>query len=187
MTPSSQPITVAVTRTVSPERAREAAAWARSGQDLISSYPGYLGSGWVRPDPQSAEWHMLFRFADAASLAVWEHSPERAWWVSTGQGLVEHGEYEERTGIEGWFDAPSSVEVIRPQMAVPPRWKQMISIFIVFYPLSVGANYALSPFATVLPIWLRALTSVVLLSPIMTYIALPLVTRALRPWLLRGR
>jgi antibiotic biosynthesis monooxygenase (ABM) superfamily enzyme len=187
MTPQSQPITVAVTRTVSPDRAREAAAWARSGQDLISSYPGYLGSGWVRPDPQSTEWHMLFRFADAESLATWENSAERAWWVATGQGLVEHGDYEERTGIEGWFDTPSSVQVIRSQVAVPPRWKQMISIFFVFYPLSVGAAYALSPLVPVLPIWLRSLITVVAVSPIMTYFALPLVTRAMRPWLLKGR
>jgi len=130
---------------------------------------------------------MLFRFADAESLAVWEHSPERAWWVSTGEGLVEHGNYEERTGIEGWFDAPSSVQVIRSPSAIPPRWKQMISIFFVFYPLSVGAAYALSPFVPVLPIWIRSLISVIVVSPIMTYFALPLVTRAMRPWLLKGR
>jgi antibiotic biosynthesis monooxygenase (ABM) superfamily enzyme len=181
------PITIAVTRTVSPERAREAAAWARSGQDLISSYPGYLGSGWIRPDPNSEEWHMLFRFSDAESLSTWEKSPERAWWVSTGQGLVEHGDYERRTGIEGWFDEPSSVEIISQAPTSPPRWKQMVSIFLVFYPLSVAANYALGPIAPDLPIWLRVLISVVALTPIMTYFALPLVTRALRPWLLRGR
>jgi uncharacterized protein len=63
----------------------------------------------------------------------------------------------------------------------------MVSIFLVFYPLSVAANYALSPVATDLPIWLRSLISVVTLSPIMTYLALPLVTRALRPWLQRKR
>jgi len=187
MSSPTEPITIAVTRTVSPDRAREAAAWARSGQDLISSYPGYLGSGWIRPDPQSAVWHMLFRFADSASLDAWEKSPERAWWVSTGHGLVEHGDYEKRTGIEGWFDEPSSVEVISPRPTTPPRWKQMVSIFLVFYPLSVGANYALSPVAGALPIWLRVLISVVVLTPIMTYLALPFVTRALRPWLLRER
>ncbi len=187
MSDTSSPITVAVTRTVSPDRAREAAAWARSGQDLISSYPGYLGSGWVRPDPHSNEWHMLFRFADAASLGAWENSPERAWWVSTGQGLVEHGDYELRTGIEGWFDEPTSVEVIAPTSVVPPRWKQMVAIFFVFYPLSLAANYGLAPLLGAWPIWARALASVVLISPVMTYLALPFITRALRPWLQRPR
>ncbi|MEF2976727.1 antibiotic biosynthesis monooxygenase [Subtercola sp. YIM 133946] len=181
----TSPITVAVTRTVSPERAREAAAWARSGQDLISTWPGYLGSGWIRPDPESPEWHMLFRFADEQSLAAWEQSTERAWWVSTGEGLVEHGDEERRTGIEGWFDEPSSVEVISQAPRTPPRWKQMISIFIVFYPLSVAANYAAAPLLGSWPIWARVFATVVVLTPVMTYFALPFVTRALRPWLLK--
>jgi antibiotic biosynthesis monooxygenase (ABM) superfamily enzyme len=183
MSNTPSPVTIAVTRTVSPDRAKEAAAWARSGQDLISTSPGYLGSGWIRPDPNSTEWHMLFRFADAESLAIWENSPERAWWVSTGQGLVEHGDYEKRTGIEGWFDVPSSVEVIAPSTVAPPRWKQMVSIFIVFYPLSLTANWLLGYLTGSWPLPLRVLLTVLVVTPIMTYFALPLVTRALRPWL----
>jgi antibiotic biosynthesis monooxygenase (ABM) superfamily enzyme len=182
----STPITMAITRTVDPERAREVAAWARAGQDLMSASPGYLGSGWVRPDPESPEWHMLFRFADAETLAAWEHSPEREWWVASAQGLVSNLRVEQRTGIEGWFDEPTSVEVLRSPPAAPPRWKQMVSIFLVFYPLSLGANALLGLFdlGWVLP--LRVLALVVLVTPIMTYLALPFVTRALRPWLMRG-
>ena len=182
----AEPITVSITRTVDPERAKEVAAWARAGQDLLSASPGYLGSGWVRPDPQSPEWHMLYRFADAASLAVWEKSPERAWWVASALGMVEHSPEERRTGIEGWFDEPSSVTVVAPSFA-PPRWKQMISILIVFYPLSLLTNFVIAPFAGAWPLPLRVLLLVVIVSPIMTYFALPLVTRALRPWLMRGR
>jgi antibiotic biosynthesis monooxygenase (ABM) superfamily enzyme len=182
----AEPITVSITRTVDPERAKEVAAWARAGQDLLSASPGYLGSGWVRPDPQSPEWHMLYRFADAASLAVWEKSPERAWWVASALGMVEHSPEERRTGIEGWFDEPSSVTVVASP-AAPPRWKQMISILIVFYPLSLATNFVIAPFAGAWPLPLRVLLLVLIVSPIMTYFALPLVTRALRPWLMRGR
>jgi antibiotic biosynthesis monooxygenase (ABM) superfamily enzyme len=184
---TAEPITVSITRRVDPERAKEVAAWARAGQDLLSTSPGYLGSGWVRPDPESNEWHMLFRFADAAALATWEHSPERAWWVASALGIVEHSPEERRTGIEGWFDTPTSVEVIAPPPTSPPRWKQMIAIFIVFYPLSLLANWALTPFTGSWPLEFRVLLLVVLVSPVMTYLALPPVTRALRPWLLRGR
>jgi hypothetical protein len=182
---SDTPITISVTRTVSPDRAREVAAWARAGQDLMSTYPGYLGSGWVRPDPKSPDWHMLFRFSDAASLAVWEGSSERAWWVSSAVGLVEGGVQQRRTGIEGWFDEPTSIEVIAEAPFAPPRWKQMISIFCVFFPLSTLFNYALSPFTQGWPIWTRVLLLVVLVTPVMTYFALPFVTRALHPWLMK--
>ena len=179
----SEPITVSITRIVEPARVREVAAWARAGQDLMSTYPGYLGSGWIRPDPESPEWHMLFRFADAASLAEWERSSEREWWVASALGLVEHSPEERRTGIEGWFDEPTSIEVIPHAASVPPRWKQMISIIIVFYPLSLAANFALSFLDGGWPLWLRVLVLVLVVSPIMTYFALPAVTRALRPWL----
>jgi len=183
----AEPITVSITRIVDPERAKEVAAWARAGQDLLSASPGYLGSGWIRPDPQSPEWHMLFRFADAASLAQWENSPERAWWVASALGMVEHSPVELRTGIEGWFDEPTSIEVITSRPPVPPRWKQMIAIFLVFYPLSLATNWALSGFTHDWALPLRVLLLVVIVSPIMTYLALPFVTRVLKPWLLRGR
>jgi len=68
----------------------------------------------------------------------------------------------------------------------PPRWKQMISIFIVFYPLSLGTNWAIAGFTHDWALPLRVLLLVVIVSPIMTYLALPAVTRALRPWLQRG-
>jgi len=180
---SGEPITISITRTVDPERAKEVAAWARAGQDLLSASPGYLGSGWIRPDPSSPQWHMLFRFADAESLAAWEASPERAWWVASAQGLVEDAHMERRTGIEGWFDEPASVESVDIGPGVPPRWKQMVSIFLVFYPLSLGANALWGAVLAGWPLWLRVLVSVVTVTPIMTYLALPLVTRALRPWL----
>lgn len=184
---TAQPITVSITRTVSPDRAKEVAAWARAGQDLLSANPGYLGSGWIRPDPDSPEWHMLYRFADAESLSIWEKSPERAWWVASALGMVQHSPEERRTGIEGWFDEPTNVEVIAPAKFAPPRWKQMVSIFIVFFPLSLLGNWALSPFSAHWPLPLRVLVLVVIVSPIMTYFAMPAVTRALRPWLMKQK
>jgi antibiotic biosynthesis monooxygenase (ABM) superfamily enzyme len=92
-----------------------------------------------------------------------------------------------RTGIEGWFDSPASVEVIRSAPQPPPRWKQMIAIILVFYPLSLGANALAGAVIPEWPLWARAIFVVAVVSPVMTYLALPFVTRALRPWLMRGR
>jgi uncharacterized protein len=182
---TEEPITVSITRRVDPERAKEVAAWARAGQDLLSASPGYLGSGWVRPDPTSPDWHMLFRFANTASLDAWQQSPERAWWMASALGMVEHAPEERRTGIEGWFDPPARVEVISPAASAPPRWKQMISIFVVFFPLSLSANWALSPFSAEWPLALRVFVTVLIVTPVMTYLAMPVVTRAMRSWLQR--
>lgn len=186
-TTAPDPVTVSIVRRVSPERAKEAAAWARAGQDLLAASAGYLGSGWVRPDPDSPEWHMLYRFADAANLAEWEQSSEREWWVASAVGIVQDAREERRTGIEGWFDAPAEVVVVDAPPVAPPRWKQMVSIFVVFYPLSLLAQAVLTPLLIDWQLWARVLVTVLVMTPLMTYLLLPLVTRALRPWLLATR
>lgn len=160
-------------------------AWLRAGSELAQRFDGFLGSGWVRPVVESTEWHVLYRFASQESLELWELSPQRRWWLDSAQGFVDESSREHRTGIEGWFDEPSSVDVkdLRPAQRPPPRWKQMCSIFLVFLPLSVAANYAGK---YLLPsIWLpaRVLVTVAVMTPIMTYLALPWITKLLQPWL----
>jgi antibiotic biosynthesis monooxygenase (ABM) superfamily enzyme len=92
---------------------------------------------------------------------------------------------ERRTGIEGWFDEPQA-GVASP----PPRWKQAITIWLGFFPLSLAFTYIatylipgwhqLWPLATVL-------ITTLCLTPTMTYVLLPFVTRVLQPWLQRPR
>jgi len=163
-------------------------AWVRSGASLAERFPGFLGAGWVRPGTGSSDWHMLYRFADAGALARWEGSDERSWWLTSAQGIVEHTRVERRTGIEGWFDPPahSSVEEAAPTAARPPRWKQAVVIWCAFFPLSLLVGYAVSPVAGGVPLWLRTLVTTLVMTPLMTYLVLPRVTRALE-WWLQGR
>ena len=60
------PVTVSVTRHVDPTRTTEMLAWVQAGTTLAEKFDGFLGSGWVRPSENSSDWHMLYRFADAA-------------------------------------------------------------------------------------------------------------------------
>lgn len=183
----SVPVTVSVTRHVDPAHEDQMLAWLRAGSELAERFDGFLGSGWVRPAPTSSEWHMLFRFASADDLEVWMSSSQRRWWLDSAQGIVDESRLEKRTGIEGWFDQPSGVDVedLRPPVSAPPRWKQMVSIFLVFFPLSLAAN-ALG--AHLVPdLWLpwRVLLTVCVMTPLMTYVLLPWITRLLAPWLHR--
>lgn len=177
-------VTVSITRKVDPAKRSQANAWARAGQELCSAKPGYLGSGWIQVGEHSDEWHMLFRFRDSETLHAWEVSPEREWWLSTAQGLVEHSRVERRTGIEGWFDEPKEVLLEQPGV-VPPRWKQAFSIYLAFLPLNLLANFTLGMLLTAWnwPLVARIIVITTLLTPLMTYFFLPLSTRMLRPWL----
>src|SRR5688572_20738765 len=103
------PVTVSITRHIDPEHSAEMVAWVRAGASLAERFEGFLGFGWVRPGTESDEWHMLYRFADDASLATWEASSQRQWWLDAAQGRIGQSRVERRTGIEGWFDEPTSV------------------------------------------------------------------------------
>ncbi|KJQ55139.1 antibiotic biosynthesis monooxygenase [Microbacterium sp. SA39] len=193
----SEPITVSIRREVDPERITEATVWVQTGVNLATKYPGFLGSGWVRAGEESQVWHMLYRFANEDSLVSWEKSPEREWWLSMGEGFIRSERSKRRSGIEGWFDEPTTGTITLPTaeggtttvavVAAPPRWKQAVSIWLGFFPVNVAFAYAASPFPgwDALPIWLRVLATTVVLTPIMTYWVLPFVTRSLRTWLAR--
>lgn len=178
----SAPVTVSVTRHVDPAQSNEMLAWVQAGTSLAQSFDGFLGSGWVRPAQGSKEWHMLYRFADAESLARWEASPQRAWWLAAAAGRIEATRVERRTGVEGWFDDPGATDV-QHLLKAPPRWKQTVAIFAVFFPLSVVANWVVSHTIVDWPLPLRVLASVLVMTPLMVYVMLPWVTRRLDWWL----
>ena len=131
---------------------------------------------------------MLYRFADSDALATWESSSQRTWWLGAAQdlGVVEQ-RTERRTGIEGWFDEPAatSVEEVGPTRPAPPRWKQAIVIWLAFFPLSLLTTLALGALVPDLHVALRVLLSTVVMTPVMTYLALPFMTARLAWWLHR--
>lgn len=185
---SSGPVTVSITRHVAAGHTDVMLAWIRAGGALAARFPGFLGTGWVRPGQESQEWHMLYRFADERSLARWEASPQRQWWLGAAQGIVGESRVERRTGIEGWFDEPVAHDVVdlRPGQPAPPRWKQACVIFLVFFPLSVLVNAVSARWLGALWLPLRVLAGVLVMTPVMTYLALPWITHRME-WWLHGR
>jgi antibiotic biosynthesis monooxygenase (ABM) superfamily enzyme len=181
------PVTVSFTRRADPGQSREMTAWIRAGLSMAEGFPGFLGGGWVRPRGGSDEWHMLCRFADQRSLADWDSSPERQWWLRSGEGLAEVTRTERRTGIEGWFDAPVVAEVSTPAArSAPPRWKQAVTIWLVFFPVNLLATVTLGRLLEDVHVVLRVLVVTLTLTPVMTYVFLPWVTSRLE-WWLHGR
>ncbi|MGW9630700.1 antibiotic biosynthesis monooxygenase [Agromyces sp. NPDC055520] len=193
---TSEPITVSIRREVDPERIAEATAWVQTGVNLAAKYPGFLGSGWVRAGEGSQIWHMLYRFASEATLEAWERSAERTWWLSMGEGFVRSERSRRRTGIEGWFDDPATGSVAAPDAAAsaqlddlppaPPRWKQAVTIWLGFFPVNLVFTLLVTSFVPgwdeLAVVW-KVLGTTLLLTPIMTFWALPFVTRMLRRWL----
>lgn len=182
----SAPVTVSITRHLDPGRDAEMVSWMQAGISLAERFPGFLGAGWVRPERDSETWHVLYRFADAESLATWESSHERQWWRDSSGGLgVVESRVERRTGIEGWFDEPTARDVrdLRLAPTAPPRWKQGVMIWLAFFPLSLLAGLVFGRLAPGLALLPRVLVTTLVMTPLMTYLVLPRMTRALGWWL----
>lgn len=191
--PTTLPVTVSVHRVVRPEHVPQVTRWVQEGVNLANRWDGFLGSGWVRASEGSSDWHMLYRFADAARLDAWERSDERGRWLARGAGLVEERRVERRTGIEGWFDepvrsddVPTAADDAAQPLPAPPRWKQATSIWLGFFPVNLLFTWLsteLVPGWAGVPLVLRVLISTLVLTPVMAYWVLPWVTRRLHGWL----
>lgn len=187
LTRDDLPVTVSFTRRADPAHTREMTAWIRAGLSMAEGFPGFLGGGWVRSRRDADEWHMLVRFADQPALAAWEASSERQWWLRSAQGLAEVTRTERRTGIEGWFDSPVAEAVDPPPVApAPPRWKQAVTIWLVFFPVNLLATVTLGAALADAHVVLRVLAITLALTPLMTYLLLPWMTARLQ-WWLQGR
>ena len=183
------PVTVSITRHLDPGREHEMVSWMQAGIALAERFPGFLGAGWVRPERDSETWHVLYRFADSDALADWETSHQRQWWRDSAGGLgVVESRVERRTGIEGWFDDPTTRDVrdLRVSPAAPPRWKQAVVIWLAFFPLNLLVSWLYGRYFPGLPLLTRGLTSTIAMTPVMTYLILPWMTTRLG-WWLQGR
>ena len=84
--------------------------------------------------------------------------------------------HEQRArGIDAWFGGTDSPP--------PPRWKQSIAIWLAFFPVSLLFNLMFGGVLAELSLVMRILLSTLALTPLMTYLFIPLSTRLLAPWL----
>ena len=168
------PVTLMVARRVANGRYHDFITWLREGEHLATDFPGYLGSGVLAPPEGDDEFQIVFRFSDERTMAAWEHSASRQAWLHRGAGLFAQPQERRAVGLDAWFGSG---------LRQPPRWKQSIAIWLAFFPVSLTFNLLFGPWLTDLPLVGRILLSTLALTPLMTYLFIPLSTRLLQPWL----
>lgn len=172
-------VTLLIARTVRDDRASAfSAALSVMLQDVARS-EGHLGTVVQRPDPPNREWHLLLRFATDADLERWEASAESRRFLDATSDFVIGGPHIERVnGLEAWFALPD-----RAHTPPPPKWKTAVVSVLAIYPLIMTAQVLLSPIEGYLPGWAATFVSVVALTPIMTWVAMPALTWLMQTWL----
>ena len=172
---STEPVTLMVARRVRDGRYHDLLAWLHEGEQLAADFPGYLGSGVLAPPPGDDEFQIVFRFADEQTLDTWEHSASRRAWLQRGSELFGQP-YEHRArGIDAWFGGTDNPP--------PPRWKQSVAIWLAFFPVSLLFNALFGNLLGELSLVARILLSTLALTPLMSYLFIPLSTRLLASWL----
>jgi antibiotic biosynthesis monooxygenase (ABM) superfamily enzyme len=177
---ADEPVTVLFSRRVKPGREADFEAWAHGVTAAAHHFPGHLGAS-VLDVPGSREYHVLYTFADRASLAAWLDSDERRRWLARVRELTEAERGPQAvTGLETWFKLPGAAA---PTMKPPPRWKMWLVSIAAVYPLVLLFQALLAPTIRDLPLPLQALAYPLVLLTLMTFVVMPVVTRLLRRWL----
>lgn len=171
---STEPVTLLVARRVHHDRYPEFRAWLHEGERLAADFPGYLGSGVLAPPPGDDEHQIVCRFADEQALDAWENSASRQAWLQRGQNLFASHHRHRAHGQVDWFGAAD---------LQPPRWKKSVAIWLAFFPVSLLFHLSFGAALAELPLLLRILLTTVFLTPLMTYLFIPLSTRLLGRWL----
>src|SRR5262245_58240050 len=142
------------------------------------SFEGHQGYHVVRPaDTKRREYLVFLRFDSFANLEKWEESEARRRWLEQLEPLTLHAPDRERhTGMEVWFTPP-------PGCPQPPRWKMAAATLLAIYPLIVAVQLTVTPGLAGWPLPLRVRVTAALLVCLMTYAAMPLMTRLLSRWL----
>ena len=176
------PVTVVITRRVKP-RCKKAFEKFISGITASAmTFEGHLGTNVFRPSRrEDNEYKIIFKFDRASNLRIWEESECRRQWLARAESLrLEPARIRVITGLETWFTlaAPKSI-------LPPPRYKMATVTLLTLFPLIQLANLTLAPLLELLPLplLLQSLIITAILVLIMTYAAMPRMTKLFSPWL----
>jgi hypothetical protein len=143
--------------------------------------PGNLGvTTLISPPGRAGLHHVVFRFADQASMKAWEDSEIRR-TLSQEADAFSRVSRQEATGLETWFSIPNS-----PELGAPPLWKMTAVTFIAVYLLSIIIVPLGERFLGSWPFPVLNILTCILLVTLMSYAVMPFFSRVVfRRWLYR--
>ncbi len=169
----------AVVQHVAPAAVEEFKRWQRGVTAAVESFPGYQGTDLYPPAGVSDEWVTVIHFDDDDSLQQWIDSPERARWVEKLRQSV--GDFELKTltgGFSEWFTGVS-----RKSKQGPAPWKMVLTVLLGLYPTCMVLAIFVGPYTSRFGLAVSMLIGNALSVSCLQWIIMPVLTRALAPWL----
>ena len=178
-----KPVHVAITRKVKPGCESEFEGAIERFFKESEKINGSLGAQLIRPLPgnQSNNYGILRSFANDKDRDDFYQSDQFREWEQSVKPLVEPGytrQEIELHGLEAFFSNPN---IIRH----PSRWKMAIVTWMGVWPTVLLISLLISPHLMGLPIWIAIGIDTVLVVATLTWAVMPILTRLMRPWLLK--
>lgn len=172
------PIHIAITRRVKPGCEAEFQAALREFFQASFAHQGVLGATMIVPSPgsDSREYGILRTFANEEERDEFYASPIFKSWEAKCAPLTETNSWTHRPlhGLEAWFRSPHTP---------PARWKMAVATFLGVFPVATVLGLTLGP---TLRSWHFLLGNAMFNACVvilLTWVVMPLVTRALHGWL----
>jgi antibiotic biosynthesis monooxygenase (ABM) superfamily enzyme len=177
------PVTTTVTRRVKPGHEPFYEQFLKGVVAAASRFPGHLGVEVFRPQTTATgEYRLVYRFDTREHLRAWLDSDERAAWLERAEPhVIGPMRTQFVTGLETWFTLPG-----QPDTPPPPPYKMALLTWITIFPLITLVVVVLDPVLEELALVPRLALTTAVTVPIMTWLAMPRVTRLLRSWLYPG-
>jgi len=171
------PITLVVTRAVKRERTEEFERWLHGVAADAMRFEGHLGVHVVRPQDARNEYTTIVRFSGPVQLRAWLDSESRARRLREAKDFFAgDSQVQELHGAEVWL-------ALRPAVVAPPRYKVAAVSFVGVFTLLMVVPWSLAPLLAPLPRLAQTFLACATMVTLLTYIVMPVLTRAASAWL----
>ncbi len=168
---AAHPVTVTVARTVAPGWEAEFLRWADELVAAAREFPGCLGAAVLHPGADGGEYQIIVRFSDGLMLRVWERSAIRSDLMDRSDKFVTGTRIQRTVGVEEWFNAAGNAEPKRP------LWKKLSFDVAWVYPAALFITVVAAPLLVKIPLGIRVLTSIAVVTIVMQFIVMPIRKR----------
>ncbi len=175
-----QPIKVVVARRPVAGKEDAMEAFTNDVKNTVSQFPGHLETVICKPTNTSdPEYRIVIKFDNLKNYQRWEQSAEREQLSKEGNNITdEPPQFKIMTGLETWFSLPGNSPV-KP----PAKYKMVVVIWLCLFPLVSLFNWLLSPHIYNWPQISKTFIMTLIIVPIMTYIAMPIMRKIFSKWL----
>jgi hypothetical protein len=173
-------VTVVVAHAVDPAHEAAFLAWQERLTDIKRTFPGFRSSELFHPVPGvQDQWTIMYRFDTDAHVTAWLNSPERQKLLDESEQFQDFTLRRMTSPFGSWF-APSGGS---GGGSAPAQWKTAISVLVGLYPTVVLLTICISHLWKSAALWESILLGNIVSVTLLTWVVMPVITRALGFWL----